>query len=133
MRLTAARLARRETAALGQLGHLLASFAVHEILKQASWLPEPPDAGHHRTKDGVEVDLVLEQFDGTVSAVEVKAGTQIRAEDVRGLASLRDKLDGSFVGGVVLHTGEVAYQLGDRLFAVPLDALWRCPSNPADV
>lgn len=123
--LDAARLARRETVALGQFGHLLESFAVHEILKQASWLPELPQAGHYRTKDGVEVDLVLEQFDGTVVGVEVKAGTQIRAEDVSGLASLRGKLGDSFVGGVVLYTGEVAYQLADRLFAVPLDCLWR--------
>jgi len=29
-----------------------------------------------------------------------------------------------FIGGVVLHTGELAYQVVDRLFAVPIDQLW---------
>ncbi|MGQ0573275.1 MAG: ATP-binding protein [Pseudonocardia sp.] len=130
--LSAARLARRETTALGQFGHLLESFAVHEILKQVQWLPELPTAGHYRTKDGVEVDLVLEQFDGSVSAVEVKAGTQIRAEDLRGLTHLRERLGSAFLGGIVLYTGEVAYQLADRIFAVPLDALWRTPRQPVE-
>jgi predicted AAA+ superfamily ATPase len=128
----AARLARRDTVALGQFGHLLESFAVHEILKQASWLPELPHAGHYRTKDGAEVDLVLEHFDGRLSGVEVKAGTQVRPEDVRGLAALRDKLGASFVGGVVLYTGEVAYQLADRMYAVPLDCLWRSTQGNAE-
>lgn len=123
--ISAPRLARRDPVALQQYGHLLESFAVHEILKQASWLPELPQAGHYRTKDGVEVDLVLELFDGQVVGVEVKAGTQIRAEDTRGLAALRDKLGTAFTGGVVLYTGEIAYRLADRIHAVPLDCLWR--------
>ncbi len=125
--LGSARLARRDPAALQQYGHLLESFAVHEILKQVGWLDELPQAGHFRTKDGLEVDLVLELFDGRVAAVEVKAGTVVRAEDCRGLAALRDRLGSSFIGGVVLYAGELAYQVADRLFAVPLDRLWIPP------
>jgi predicted AAA+ superfamily ATPase len=45
---------------LQQFGHLLESFRVNEILKQVSWLDEPINVGHYRTKDGAEVDLVLE-------------------------------------------------------------------------
>ena len=100
---------------------------VHEILKQVGWLDELPQAGHFRTKDGLEVDLVLELFDERVAAVEVKAGTVVRAEDCRGLAALRDRWGSLFIGGVVLHTGELAYQLADRLFAVPIDQLWTPP------
>jgi len=76
------------------------------------------------------VDLVLELFDGRVACVEVKAGTAVRAEDFRGLAVLRERLGSSFIGGVVLYTGELAYQLADRLYAVPIDQLWAGSDNP---
>ncbi len=128
--ISSARLDRRDPTALQQYGHLLESFAVHEILKQVGWLDELPQAGHYRTKDGLEVDLVLELFDGRVAGVEVKAGTQVRAQDCRGLATLRDRLGSSFIGGVVLYTGELAYQLADRLYAVPIDQLWAEPEVP---
>ncbi|MGH3751698.1 MAG: ATP-binding protein [Pseudonocardiaceae bacterium] len=128
--ISSARLDRRDPAALQQYGHLLESFAVHEILKQVGWLDELPQAGHYRTKDGLEVDLVLELFDGRVAGVKVKVGTQVRAQDCRGLATLRDRLGSSFIGGVVLYTGELAYQLADRLYAVPIDQLWAEPEVP---
>lgn len=124
MGLGADRLARRDPTSLEQFGHLLETFAVHEVLKQADWLAEPPAAGHYRTKDDAEVDLVLERFDGGVCGIEVKAGTVIGARDCRGLVGLRERLGSSFLGGVVLHLGDRGYRLGDRLFAVPLDRLW---------
>lgn len=122
--LGSARLTRRDPAAWRQYGRLFESFAVHEILKQVGWLDELPQVGHFRTKDGLEVDLILEVFDGRVAAVEVTAGTVVRAQDCRGLAALRDRLGTLFMGGVVLRTGELAYQLADRLYAVPIDQLW---------
>ncbi|MGH3937546.1 MAG: DUF4143 domain-containing protein, partial [Pseudonocardiaceae bacterium] len=59
----ARRIARRDPTALQQLGHLIETFAVNEVIKQVGWLPEPLQIGHYRTRDGQEVDLVLEQFD----------------------------------------------------------------------
>jgi hypothetical protein len=49
------------------------TFAVGEILKQASWSDAPVAAGHFRTEAGDEVDLVLERDDGQAIAVEIKA------------------------------------------------------------
>jgi hypothetical protein len=42
----------------------------------------------------------------------------------RHLAWLRDEFGDRFVAGVVLHTGPRAYELGDRLLAVPICTLW---------
>ena len=47
--------------------------------------------------------------------------------DCEGLSiwgSRHSRLGSLFIGGVVLHTGELAYQVVDRLFAVPIDQLW---------
>lgn len=122
--LTEDRLATLDPTALEQFGHLLETFATHEILKQVSWMDEPPSAGHYRTKDGTEVDLVLERFDGRVCGVEIKSGTVVGPRDGRGLAALRDRLGSQFLGGVVLYLGERGVELGDRIHAVPMDRLW---------
>jgi hypothetical protein len=37
---------------------------------------------------------------------------------------LRDCLGERFVMGVVLHTGPHAVRIGDRLWALPIEALW---------
>ncbi len=66
MRLSQAKLNTRTPAALAEFGHLLETFAVSELLKQVSWLDDVVTEGHWRTRDGVEVDLVLERSDGGV-------------------------------------------------------------------
>lgn len=45
---------------LAEFGHLLATFVVNEILKQAAWLDRSLQLGHYRTADGDEVDVVIE-------------------------------------------------------------------------
>jgi hypothetical protein len=74
-RLNAARLGRKDPTALIELGHLLESFVVGELLKQTSWLDDVIVAGHWRTRDGE--DLILERDDGAIVAVEVKASSPV--------------------------------------------------------
>lgn len=115
---------RREPSALTELGHLIETFAVNEILKQVGWADDSIRAGHYRTHDGDEVDLVLESSAGDVVAFEVKSGELVRPADAGPLGRLRDKLGGRFMAGIVLHTGGSARPLGDRLHAAPLACLW---------
>lgn len=118
------RIERRDPTALQQLGHLMETFVVNEVIKQVGWLAEPPQIGHYRTRDGQEVDLVLEVFGEGVIGIEVKSGERVRREDVRGLGSLRDKLGDRFLAGLVLYPGPLTVPLGDRLHAIPIDRLW---------
>jgi len=62
--LTAEKLARRDPSSLSQFGHLLETFVVGELIRQASWQQEIAAIGHWRTYDGDEIDLVLERDDG---------------------------------------------------------------------
>lgn len=125
LRLTPEKLARRDPAALRELGHPLETFVVQEILKEASWTEGIAGAGHWRTKDHHEVDLVLEGDDGRVIAFEIKAASRASGDDFRGLAKLRDVLGGAFFAGVVLYTGARSYNYEDRLHVLPIDRLWR--------
>ncbi|MGH3873762.1 MAG: ATP-binding protein [Pseudonocardiaceae bacterium] len=122
--LTTDRVSSRDPALLTEFGHLLGTFVVGEILRQASWQDEPLTVSHFRTHDGTEVDVVVEGSDARVAAVEVKAGTQVRPADLRGLRLLRDRLGDRFVAGTVLHLGPHCYTIEDRILACPLDQLW---------
>lgn len=124
LRLTPDRLTGVDPTSLTDFGHLLETFVVGELRKQASWLDEPATLGHWRTSGGVEVDLVVEYDDGRVVAFEVKASERAPGKDFRGLAQLRDLLGERFIGGIMLTTGSRSYTYEDRLHVMPIDRLW---------
>jgi predicted AAA+ superfamily ATPase len=109
------------------VGLLIESFVVAELAKQLTWSTTSARLHHLRTRDGLEVDAVIEASDGRLVAVEVKAATIARSDDARPMASLRDALDRvgtDFVVGVVFHTGDRRVSLGDRLVGLPIADLW---------
>lgn len=110
--------------AMTQLGYLLKTFCVGEILKQISWGDSPVRTGHWRTHDGDEVDLIIECHDGTVVGIEVKAGEVVSGSSFRGLCKLRDALRKRFRAGVLLHLGRHSRVHDDRIYALPVDRLW---------
>lgn len=107
------------------LGQMLESFVYQELRRQCGWRETPVVFSHFRNKDGVEVDIVLEQGLGKTAGVEVKASATVTSSDFRGLRHLRDALGETFVAGVVLYDGDRSVPFGDRLSAVPLSALWQ--------
>lgn len=125
LRLTPDKLARRDPTALTELGHLLETFVVGELMKQASWLDGVAGVGHWRTRDGDEVDLVVERNDGGVVAFEVKASQRVDAREVAPLRKLRDAVGSAFIAGVVLHLGAQSYSSEERLHVLSVDQLWR--------
>lgn len=108
----------------GALGPLMETFVLQELKRQASWRVMPISFFHFRDRDGVEVDIVLEQGAGAVAGVEVKATATVTAADFRGLRKLRDAAGRRFAGGALVYDGETTASFGDGLFAVPVRALW---------
>jgi predicted AAA+ superfamily ATPase len=122
--LTPEKISRGDPAVLSEYSHLTETFAVGEILKQLSWWDAPVTAGHFRTGAGDEVDLVVESDDGVVLAFEVKAGSRVHGEDLRGIRALRSRLGNRLAAAIVLYTGSHTYQHEEGSFVLPLDALW---------
>jgi uncharacterized protein len=108
----------------GASGPMLENFVLMELARQLTWNDERARLYHYRTKDKVEVDAVIESADGRVIAVEVKGGATVRSEDLAGLRHLADRLGPRFVAGYVLYTGQQTLPFGERLRALPIDALW---------
>jgi uncharacterized protein len=107
------------------LGSLLESFVGQELHKQIGWSQTKPALHYYRTAEGREVDYVLEDRRGRIVGVEVKAATNLRSDDLRGLADLADATGKRFVRGVVLYFGHDVVPFGANLHALPLDSLWR--------
>jgi len=79
--------------------------------------------GHVRTANGQrEVDAVID-LGRQVWGVEVKSATSVTPHDARALEWFREQMGERFGGGLVVHTGGDSYPLGERIWAVSLDAL----------
>ena len=105
-------------------GAVLENFVLMEIVKQASFGDVRPPLFHYRTSEGVEVDVVIESDGGRVFGVEVKAAATLTSRDSRGLKALAASLGDDFGGGAILHTGVETVQLAERIWALPISALW---------
>lgn len=121
--------AARLSAPDGALGPMLESFVLMELSRQLTWCEDRVRLHHYRTKDGVEVDAVLESADGRVVAVEVKAASTIHTRDLSGLRHLAGRLGSRMVAGLVLYTGTQTLPFGDRIRALPVQALWGLPEG----
>ncbi len=124
LRLSADKLAQRSPSALTELGHLLETFVVGEIIGQSTLIDDITGVGHWRTHDGHEVDLVLEHGDGTITAFEIKASQRVSGSDMMPLRRLRDLLGDRFRSGHALYLGQRSYTFEDRLHILPVDRLW---------
>ena len=115
---------RFETDETPHAGALFENFVASELTKQATWCETDVRLYHLRTAGGSEVDLVIEARDGTIAGIESKLTASVSARDFNGLRHLRDRLGERFGAGIVVHTGPDTLPFGDRLWAVPISALW---------
>jgi predicted AAA+ superfamily ATPase len=106
-------------------GPLVESFVLMELKKQAGWSDRQPQIPHFRTQTGQEVDIVLEDAEGRLVGIEVKASASIGSDDFKGLRALSQMAGKRFHRGVVLHDGSDSLPFGPKLHAMPISALWR--------
>jgi uncharacterized protein len=104
------------------LGQLLETFVYQELRKYADWYDEPLGFFHFRTKDQVEVDIVIEAG-RRLLGIEVKAAASVTQADFKGLLKLKEACPEQFAGGVVFYDGESLLPFGDKLVALPLRLL----------
>ncbi len=106
-------------------GSIFENFVASELVKQLAWSSSRAQLFHFRTSDNKEVDFVLEQPGGRLAGIEVKARDVVSIDDFNGLKELQSKTGEDFVRGVVLYRGRSIIPFGDKLWAVPVEVLWR--------
>lgn len=81
---------------------------------------------HYPDREKCEIDFIIENDDGGLLGVEVKAGSAVKKEHFRHLSWFKEHLlqDGQAFVGIVLYTGEKLIPFGENLWAVPMGCLW---------
>lgn len=106
------------------LGPLLEGFIFSELLKLSSVSEERVSLFHFRDRDQNEVDFVLENAQGQIVGIEVKAAASVTRRDFSGLDRLASLAGKRFAQGIVLHDGERPLSFADNLRAVPFASVW---------
>ena len=124
LRLTTQKLNQTNPTVMSEFGHLLESFVVNELIRQATWTAGIAGIGHWRVQDGDEVDLIVEKDDGGIVGIEIKAGSRVPIKEIAPMRNLRKKMGDNFIAGVVFHLGTTNYTVEDRIHVMPVDRLW---------
>ena len=105
-------------------GAVLETFVFAEVMKQTTWSNARYTLHHYRDKDQDEVDLIVEDAQGELVGIEVKASATVHASDFKGMRKLLDNCGDDLKLGLVLYDGTKVVPFGDRLFAAPMSCLW---------
>lgn len=105
-------------------GALLETFAVSEVAKLAGWADESYTLSHFRDARQNEVDLVIEDRQGNMVGVEVKAAASVGTSDFSGLRQLAELAGRRFRFGVVLYDHDAIVPFAENLAAAPISCLW---------
>ena len=108
-------------------GGLLKSFVVMECFKHLAWAEETMNIYHFRDGHKNEVDIILEQADGLMIGIEVKASSTVRGSDFKGLIKFSELVGDRFKYGLIFYTGSrlLPFRSGSiPYYAIPLSVLW---------
>lgn len=121
------------------LGGLLETFVFSELLKQVSWYQEEAvsdqdlffwqkktEKGKSRKDQECEVDFVLENRDGEIVGIEVKATHTPTRKHFAALEQLKNIAGDRMRSGVLLHLGESTDRFSRHpdFFTVPIGSLF---------
>ncbi|PHS20101.1 MAG: AAA family ATPase [Kangiella sp.] len=104
-------------------GGLLESLIFMEFQKHAQWSDNQSSFYHFRDKHKNEVDIVLEQTNGDIIGIEVKASASIKTQDFRGLKKLAEFSGKKFQRGILFYSGTDIlpfHQDGNEFYALPI-------------
>jgi uncharacterized protein len=107
------------------LGRIIDTFVASQIRPELTLGRQPVSMFHLRQDGRQEIDLILERRDGALIALEIKASTSVDLKDARHLVWLRNQVPAEqYKAGIVFYTGSHIMNMSDKIWAVPISALW---------
>jgi predicted AAA+ superfamily ATPase len=106
-------------------GKLFENFVAMEVARVLDWAVTSATQYHYRDRStGDEIDVVLEARSGELVCLECKAAATVQPADYRAMTKLRDARGEQFVAGAVIYAGADTRALTERIWAIPINALW---------
>lgn len=110
-----------------RLGKLMETFVYHELAAQSD-LAGDCTLYHYRDHDRHEIDFLVENGEGRMLGIEVKAGSAVRSDDFKHLDWFRERLRPDLIP-IVLNTGPEPLSFGKGRYAVPIACLFGSESS----
>ena len=105
-------------------GKIVETFVFTELAAQID-LSGDYSLYQYRDIDKREIDFIVEDADGNLAGIEVKAGSGVGKNDFKHLAWFREHLaKGRQFVGIVLYAGSETLSFGNGMQAVPISVLW---------
>ncbi len=108
------------------LGNLVENFIYVEFLKHSTYAKKSTKIYHYRDGD-YEVDLVLEQKNSNIVAIEIKSSATIKMEYTRGLVKLAKNAKENFLEGYIFYGGDEVLPIskdGYTFWCIPFGVLF---------
>lgn len=106
-------------------GKLIETFLFNELAALVDASNGKYQLFHYRDREKREIDFLIERNDQALLGIEIKAGSAINESDFKHLKWFRDNIakNREFIG-IVLYTGSQAGSMGEKLYAIPMSALF---------
>ncbi|MEI8295601.1 MAG: ATP-binding protein [Alphaproteobacteria bacterium] len=106
-------------------GKLMETFVFTQLAAIIDCQDEDYALTHYRDVENREIDFIIENDDGHLLGIEVKAGGGIGRESFKHLRWFKEHIakDKPFTG-IVLYTGDRVVSFGNGMWAAPISALW---------
>lgn len=107
-------------------GMLLETFVFTQLAALLDCQDERYILSHYRDRENREIDFIVENEQGALIGIEVKAGSVVSNDDFKHLRWFKERmaLDRPFIG-IVLYSGNYCVPFGNGFWAIPLHALWQ--------
>ncbi len=106
-------------------GKLLETFIFNQLSALIDAQNDDYRLYHYRDRQKREIDFIVENEQGNLLGIEVRAGSSINKTHFKHLSWFKENLakDKLFTG-IILYTGNDIVPFGERTFAIPINKLW---------
>ncbi len=107
-------------------GGLIENFVFSELYKQSTYCQSRVEIYHFRDLRKKEVDFVLENSEGGIIGIEVKAKATITKKDLKGMLELAKESKENFINGIIFYGGDKTKPIsidGQLFYCLPLAVL----------
>jgi uncharacterized protein len=106
-------------------GKLLEGFVYQQIITVIDAQEDQHSIYHYRDAAKREIDFLIENMNGDILAIEVKAGSAVKKTHFKHLEWFKNNLaKGRKFKGVILYSGEHVLSFGEGMWAAPISTLW---------
>lgn len=109
-----------------RVGKLIETHVANELQKHIDTTEGRTILHHYRDKNKREIDFIIENYQGDLLGIEVKASTSADLADFKHLKWFKENLKPprkKFIG-IVIYTGNFIASFGEDLWAVPISCLY---------